>query len=232
MEKKAEEFSAIDTTEIADQIRMRNRAQKLIERSRKNYRTRILKIVAIACLAALLLATTACLSISEIREKFYEAFVQLFDGYVAVDFEEGNPNARPPEETESETETESESLPLDPPTQIEHKAYASYLPEAYTCVVEVETKTYYNLAFYNLNNNWTFTLAQETIYDKPHFNNKEEQQSKIIYIHGNQAFLLVDSSQPGFYTLIWRDSYYQYTIYGTFSSVEVLKKVAEGITFE
>lgn len=232
MEKRAEEFSELDTSEVADQIRMRDRARKLMVRSQKRYRTKVLKIVAVACLAALILATTACLSISEIREKFYEAFVQLFDGYIAVNFEEGNPNARPPEETESETETETEAPPLTPPTQIEHKAYASYLPEAYTCVVEVETKTYYNLAFYNLKNNWTFTLAQETIYDKPHFNDKEDQQEEIIHVHGNQAFLLVDSLKPGFYTLVWRDAYYQYTIYGTFSSVEVLKKVAEGITFE
>ena len=89
---------------------------------------------------------------------------------------------------------------------------------------------YYNLAFYDLNSTWRFTLTQETISDDPHFNNKEEQQNEIIFIHGNQAFLLADSSQPGFYTLIWRDAYYRYSLYGTFSSVEVLKKVAEGVT--
>ena len=229
MEKKAEEFSAIDTTEIADQIRMRNRAQKLIERSRKNYRTRILRIVAIACLAALVLATTACLSISEIREKFYEAFVQIFDKYVAIDFEEGNPNARPPEETESETETETEAPPLTPPTQIEHKAYASYLPEAYTCVVDVETKMYYNLAFYDLNNNWKFTLIQEVIYEAPYLQDSENQQIEIVYIHGNQAYLLKDSSQPNVYSLVWRDAYYQYSLYGSFSSKETLIQIAKGI---
>lgn len=231
MEKKAEEFSAIDTTEIADQIRMRNRAKKLIERSRKNYRTRILKIVAVACLAALLLATTACLSISEIREKFYEVFVQLFDGYLAVDFEEGNPNARPPQETEteSETETETESLPLTPPTKIEHKAYASYLPEAYTCVVEVETKMYYHLSFYDLNNNWKFTLSQEVIYEAPYLQDSDNKQTEIVYIHGNQAYLLKDSSQPNVYSLVWRDAYYQYSLHGIFSSKETLMQIAKGI---
>ena len=157
--------------------------------------------------------------------------MQLFDGYIAVNFEEGNPNARPPEETESETETETETEapPLTPPTQIEHKAYASYLPEAYTCVVEAEGQMYYNLAFYDLNNNWVFTLAQSIIPDDPYFNDNENQQGQMIYIHGNQAFLLADSSQPGFYTLIWRDAYYRYSLYGTFSSVETLKKVAEGV---
>ena len=234
MEKKAEEFSAIDTTEIADQIRMRNRAKKLIERSRKSYRTRILKIVAVACLAALLLATTACLSISEIREKFYEAFVQLFDGYVAVDFEEGNPNARPPveTETESETETETETLPLTPPTKIEHKAYASYLPEAYTCVVEGENKMQYCLSFYDLNNNWKFTLSQEVIYEAPYLQDSENKQTEIVYIHGNQAYLLKDSSQPNVYSLVWRDAYYQYSLYGIFSSKETLIQIAKGIELD
>lgn len=230
MEKKAEEFSAIDTTEIADQIRMRNRAKKLIERSRKSYRTRILKIVAVACLAALLLATTACLSISEIREKFYEAFVQLFDGYVAVDFEEGNPNARPPEETESETETETEAP--NPLVKIEQKAYASYLPEAYTCMVEADDDLYYFLSYYDLQGNWKFTLSQELIGEDSHFNDNEDQQSEIIYIHGNQGVLLRDASMPGFYTLVWRDAYYEYSIYGMFSSAETVKKIAEGIVLK
>ena len=79
MEKRAEEFSELDTSEVADQIRMRDRARKLMVRSQKRYRTKVLKIVAVACLAALILATTACLSISEIREIF-----DRFPQYVRV----------------------------------------------------------------------------------------------------------------------------------------------------
>ena len=232
MEKEAEEFKARDTSHIPDNPRMQKKIEKLARHAQSPHRFKWYKLLAVACLAALILATTACLAISEIREKFYEAFVQIFDRYVAVDFEEGNPNAKPPEETESETETESESLPLDPPAQIEHKAYASYLPEAYTCVVEAEDELYYFLSYYDLNSNWKFTLSQELIYDAPHFNDIEEQQSEIIYIRGNQGVLFSDSAQPGYYILVWRDSFYQYSIHGTFSSVEVLKKVAEGISFE
>ena len=234
MEKEAEEFKARDTSHIPDNPRMQKKIEKLARHAQSPHRFKWYKLLAVACLAALILATTACLAISEIREKFYEAFVQIFDRYVAVDFEEGNPNATPPEETESETETEteSESLPLDPPAQIEHKAYASYLPEAYTCVVEAESDAYYALSYYDLDDNWKFTLTQELIGEDVHYNDNEDQESEIIYIHGNQAFLLRDSSQSGFYTLIWRDSFYEYSLYGTFSSVESLKKVAEGIVFD
>ena len=107
--------------------------------------------------------------------------------------------------------------------------YAFYLPKAYTCKVEVESDTYFLLSFYDLQGNWKFTLTQELVYDAPHFNDNENQQYEIIYVQGNQAFLLRDTSQPLLYNLIWRDSCYQYSLYGTFSSVEILKKLQRAL---
>jgi hypothetical protein len=86
------------------------------------------------------------------------------------------------------------------------------------------------LSYYDLESNWVFSVIQSTITKDSHLSDYEGQATEFINIHGNRAILVKDETQSDFYTLIWRDSSYEYTVYGIFKEINTLKKIAEGIT--
>ena len=51
-------------------------------------------------------------------------------------------------------------------------------------------------------------------------------------INGNEGILVEYPDVPGLYYLVWQDESYQYSLYGSFSSVSELMKIAEGIKIE
>ncbi|MBO5849991.1 MAG: DUF4367 domain-containing protein [Paludibacteraceae bacterium] len=234
VEEEAKEFLTQDTSKVEGKIINQKRVEKLIKKScrfhQKNYRIRTL--LAIAALLIVILVSTACLSFTEIGQKAYNAVVGFFDKYISIDFEESPREDLSSEETE--TVVESETLPpsAELPSSIERKIYASYLPSTYNCTIDGESEFYYLLSYYDLSNNWAFSVTQSTITNHSHFSDYEKQATEFINIRGNRAIVIKDETQTDFYTLHWRDLGYEYSIYGNFKDINTLKKIAEGITLE
>ena len=60
----------------------------------------------------------------------------------------------------------------------------------------------------------------------------ENDPVTTMYVNGNEGILVEYPDVLGLYYLVWQDSYYQYSLYGSFSSVAELMKIAEGIKAE
>lgn len=234
IEEEATEFLNQDTAEIEGKLKKQKQVESLLKKeyrpSPKKHRYRTLLAIAALLIVALLL--TACFSFTNIGQKAYKAVVGFFDKYISIDFEEKEPYEIIPEDTESVCETETTPPPPTPPNSIERKAYASYLPSTYTCTIDGMSASYYVLSYYDLENNWVFTITQSTFSAYSHYSDYEGQATEFLNIHGNRAILIKDETQPNFYSLIWRDSCYEYSIYGNFTDINTLKKIAEGIALE
>lgn len=60
----------------------------------------------------------------------------------------------------------------------------------------------------------------------------ENDPVTAMYINGNEGILVEYPDVPGLYYLVWQDKLYQYSLYGSFTSVSELMKIAEGVTTE
>ena len=233
IEEEATEFLSQDTAEIDGKLKKKKQVETLLKKEYRPYskKHRYRTLLAIAALLIVALLSTACFSFTNIGQKAYKAVVGFFDKYISIDFEEKEPHETIPEDTETVCETDP-LLPSSPPSSIERKAYASYLPSTYTCTIDGKSATYYMLSYYDLENNWVFTIMQYTFGAYSHYSDYEGQATEYLNIRGNRAILIKDQTQPNYYSLIWRDSCYEYSIYGNFSDISTLKKIAEGIALE
>ena len=234
IEEEANAFLNQNTSEIEGKLKKQKQVEKLLK---KEYRPNSVKhryhtLLAIAALLIVVLVSTACFSFTNIGQKAYKAVVGFFDKYISIDFEEKEFSETITDDTETVCETETDSPPASPPITIERKAFASYLPSTYTCTIDGITTSYYVLSYYDLENNWVFSFTQSTITKDSHLSDYEGQATDFTMIHGSRAILIKDETQPNFYTLIWRDSCYEYSVYGIFKDVNTLKRIAEGITLE
>ena len=235
IEEEAKEFLSRDTSELEGKLTKQKQAEKLIKKAfrpraqKRRYRT----LLAVAALLIVILVSTACFSLTETGEKAFQAIAEFFDQYIIIDFEEApRDESFTLDETEPMIEADTTPPPATPPSTIERKIYASYLPGTYTCTVDGTSEFYYTLSYYDLDNNWVFSIMQSTISKDTHYSDYENHVTENIIIHGKSAFLIKDDSQPDFYTLIWRDSSYEYSICGFFKDVNTLKQIAEGIALE
>ena len=209
----AEEFMAIDTTDMemspkAD-IRMRRYIRKN-SKHRVNYKP--IKLILVACLVALSVVFTACMAIPQGREAIMNVFVQWYENYFEINFSD-DPNAVTTTQPEPE-----EIIPETPPTTIEKKAYATQLPDTYVGEVAGDTAVYYQINYYDGNGNLVVMLTQKTIDSELTWGDQEGVVPKEVTVNGHKAYLLTYPEEPNVYMLIWQDYYYQYSVYGLFES--------------
>lgn len=208
----AEEFMAIDTTDIEMSPKTDIRIRRYI---RKNSKHRVIykpiKVILVACLIALSVAFTACMTIPQIREAIKNVVVQWYDEYFAITFSDDPSEVAPQPEPE-------EVIPETPPTTIEKKAYATQLPDTYVGEVVGDTSMYYLVNYYDGANNLVIMLKQSIIDSETMWNDDGSVVPKEITINEHKAYLLTYQDEPNVYTLIWQDYYYQYSVYGMFQS--------------
>ncbi|MBQ8310930.1 MAG: DUF4367 domain-containing protein [Clostridia bacterium] len=215
-----EEFLAMDT----DSIELSPETDVKIRRQiRKSYKQKNVwkpvKIILVACLVIMSVAFTACMSVPQIREAIKNVIVQWYDDYFAVDFSG---------DSESVT-TDVPAMPETPPTTIEHKAYATYLPQKYTIETLIDVPSFYQLNYYTEDRIVAFTLQQRVFDGELDWTDDGGILHENLTVNGQKAFLVSYDSEPDLYMLIWQDNYYQYTLHGYFASEQELIEIAENI---
>lgn len=250
IEQEAEEFLAIDTSEVEGKLTKEKQLAKRIRYYKKQacknsgvvrrYPMKtIIKAAIAAVLCGALLSLAACMSIKEVRTALFKTVVKWYDQYISISFERvddpADTTGTTPEQTEPTAEPETEPpvvSTITPPTTIEAKAYASYLPDTYSCTVDGESERYYMVSYYDMNEEWKFALTQTIIETGNHYEDSENKNIEKIQVNAHEAILIKDENTSNFYQLIWQDSYYEYTINGFFSSVDELIDIAEGIKLQ
>ena len=121
------------------------------------------------------------------------------------------------------------------PDNIEKKARATYLPEGYYAEENESIALYVDTFFYDVEGNMKFRLLQQVIDEEADSDvmiDNENDPITTIYVNGNEGIHVEYPDVPGLYYLVWQDSYYQYSLYGSFTSVAELMKIADGVKTE
>ena len=241
VDDEAEYFLSVDVSGIEYNEEIKKRMLRYaFKRSRYERKRYAVKMILVACLVAMSVVFTACVSIPKIREAIWGAVIEWYDDHISVKFEEiteqpietsepiktdtGKTSAVVTDEVATSVQIEAIVIP---PKTIEHRAYVASLPEGYYAEEGVESTIDRDVNFYDANGVWVFWLYQKVITGDPTFLDSENQNIIEIKINNNIAFLLKDTSSENFYTVIWTDGLYEYTIYGIFNSVDELIDIAE-----
>lgn len=240
--KEAEDFLNIDAKDFSITKQQRKRMKQLMRKYTVTEKRRIpaVKWIAVACILSLSLLFTACVSITEIREAIKGFFLNWYDDFVSVGFGDEKKDKYDYEKieigdnvTNSASSSESTTAPVNeeippPPTEIVRKAYATYLPDNYTCEVDIDSKLYYSQSYYK-DSNYVFSLTQNIITQDLQWENTESQNIYSVSVNGFNAIILENNDMSGVYIVVWQDNEYEYNIEGNFSSIDEIIRVAEGV---
>ncbi len=217
----ADEFLAMDIDDVEITPKTDIAAQRYIRKHRHiKKHCHPIKTLLIACLIALSVAFTACMTIEEIRNAIKNVFVQWYDDHIAISFGDSP--------TEQNV-TPNDVIPEAPPTEIEQKACATYAAGAKNGVVSHDINTFYQVNYCDENGDLVFILSQRIISEELHWNDQDNITAQAITINNHKAYLITDNQEPNLYTLVWQDYYYQYDLYGYFTSQDEIIKTAENI---
>ena len=230
----AEETEAFLKIEITDPPnprfvkRLERFVYKQARREKHPKRHKFLKTLAVACLIALGLIFTACVSIPKVRNFIVEAVVEWYDDFVAIQFVPSDITDQPkdPEVTTEEETTQPEPpKPFDPPKTIEQINAPTIVFDGYT-VTTYTTSTNLWQEFYDASGNYAFCFSQDPKGTKYGVDNGEMTLISIK-INDLDAVLALDDEHT--MTLVWEDSYYAYCLHGNFKTQEEAIAIASSV---
>lgn len=217
VENELQDLITVDTSDIEPLLKKRYQIHRLANRPQKSGWS-YLKMFIAACLMCLSMAFTACVCIPEIRTAIWDVVVAWYDDHIGIHFEQEQPNEP------------IEPIEINPPDEIEHKAYPSYLPGAYRCEIDLESTGIYMVSYYDLNTEeWSFMIKQSIIQEREQFADNENQKVETITLDNFEAIVVTSIDQPGFYCLVWQDTMYAYSISGYFENISDLLSIANGL---
>lgn len=227
--RDAEVFMNLDVSGIQDNQHIKSRVLSRAKNKQKASWISVLRIAAVACLIVSTVLFVACICIPEVRESMYSAFVDWYEDYMSVHFKQNG-------EKESEGKDRESSAGIQkPPSIIEKRAVATYLPEGYYAKDNEVSTLFTDTFYYDEEGNMKFKLMQTILGEIDQDDlmaDNEDDPVKTSYIHGYEGLLVEYSVLPGLYYLVWQDNLYQYSLYGMFDSIDELMKIAEGINVE
>lgn len=210
---EAEAFLALETACVEDNPRLRRK----ILGYPKSVRTHFLKIACVAILICLSLLFTACMCVPSIRTAIWNVFAQLYDDHAKITFGD---------ETEA---PETESVEVAYPDQIVNCVELTYCPEGYTKSNQIHSAVTYKVDYINSQGERAFSVSQNVINDTDLYVDNELGTITETSVKQYPALLVECYGAKNTYMLVWQDYYYKYTIYGTFTSLEELIRIAEGM---
>lgn len=215
----ADEFCAVDTSVVPDTSRLRKRVMRNLPGKKRT----TVKMIVVAALAAALLALTACACLPEVRDYFWGVVTEWYGDHFEVSFEQ---ETVPPEDLQS-TAPEVEL-----PTSIEQIAKLTYLPDGYYKANEFSVSAQYYAEYY-CEEERVFSFSQCIYEATDSFVDGEDISSLHVFINEEKGLLSEEVIDDGtYYYLIWQDDQYRYSLYGLFSSITELLKIAENINFD
>ena len=227
--KEAEAFMSLDVSGIKDNPHIKNRILNRAKNKRSASWISTLRIAAVACLIIISMVFTACMCIPEVRESMWNAFVEWYDDHISVRFKQHE------DATGDVTKEEESSDIQEPPSRIEDNVVATYLPEGYYSEVSETSSMFTHILCYDAEGNMMFRLVQTVLGDADEDDillDNENDPITTMHINGSEGILVEYPDVPGLYYLVWQDESYQYSLYGSFTSVSELMKIAEGIRTE
>ena len=121
-----------------------------------------------------------------------------------------------------------------PPTKIEKKAIATYLPEGYTSVLTIDDVILVSFDYYDAEGNIKFVLMQTVIDGNGDLtvDKNEKDTLQNVTVNGFEGILVTYADEANNYQIVWQDKSYTYWLYGEFDSTDELMKIAEGVKIE
>ena len=246
VKEEAAYFLGLDVSGIEYNEQIKKRMLRYaFKRSRYEYKRYTVKVILVACLVAMSVAFTACVSIPKIREAIWGVVIEWYDDHISVKFEEiteqtvettilpetskDQSSAKITDETETSTNT---AEVIAPPKTIEQKAYIANLPEGYYAEEGAETSYFYTVNYYETNGELSFCFSQSILSSANNYLDAENTSVIRTELNGNQAILIIDKNAPSLYTLLWTDGIYDYSIYGLFDSLTDLLDIARYVQYE
>ena len=211
-------------------------------RTKRRQAWKIVRIALVACLILATLALAACVAIPTIREAIWKVMLEWGDESVKINFvpaddpDYTNPSvtttSKPSDSPATSTTTtkptdEPEPPVVEAPTSIKEVNIPSYVPVGYTVQSSAMRKVY-TLLYYNSEGNVVITFQQMTIASGSEGDSMEGIATDVV-INGLNAVLITYADQPNLYVLYWQDSQYKYSIYGTFASRDEILRMAGSV---
>lgn len=241
--KQAEEFLLVNDDNFGITKQQQKRMKQIEREYTKKEKRSIPKIkwIAIACILSISMLFTACVSIPKIREAIKDFFLEWYDDFVSIGFGDKKEDKFDYGEIEmgetadvdlnESTSAPEESLKEDippPPTEIMRRAYVADLPENYTYEVDLDSRLYYAISYYE-EGNYVFSVTQNIITQELNWANTKSQKIYVTSINGFNAMIIEAVDVPGVYQILWQDNEYEYNIEGYFSDVDEIIGIAESV---
>lgn len=212
--EEANDFLSADVSNIPDNPKMR---RKVLGVSKKT-KLKALKTILLVALLSMAVMFTACMLIPEIKQIVWSIFVKNEGDHVEIDFD-----------TSVETEAVTEPPVEVYPTAIDKKAQLTYQPEEWVSKDEMYTAAQYTIFFLSESQEFKCQFTQTVVGESNSYIDNEEGQIAYLDVNKNKAVLIEHAGDITFYSLIWQDEQYRYTLYGSFASISELIKIAEGV---
>ncbi len=207
-------FVSADISGVEDNPRM---LRKILGKFGKS-RWKALKIIALVALLCMSIAFTACMLVPEIRNVIWNAFVKEYGDHVEVEFDSSK-------ETEIVTDAPMENYPKT----IEKKAQLLYQLDEWLVREESSVPLQYTVFFLTDTYEFKCQFSQSIIDAASSYIDNEAGQIAYVSVNNYKAILIEHDSESEYYSLIWQDSQYRYTLYGSFTSISELVKIAESV---
>ena len=237
IEEEARCFLSLDVSDIEYNEQIKQRLLSYAFKRKGHTRMRqTVKVVLVACLIAVALTLTACMSISEIRDAIWRAVIGWYDDYISVEFEETTSNTDGTHNPEANINKNSSEDIIDPqinvPEIIEQKVYATYLPEGYYIGNESSNLGFLIIDFYDSSNTWKFSLSQSAQANSDWMLDNGDINFTKINLGKCEAVLTEHIEKTNYYSITWQDSLYTYNLFGTFPSLYEAIQIAKGICWQ
>lgn len=230
MMKDVEYFLHVDSTDCSFNKKNKRKIEKLIESKAQAWSW--YKMILVACLIICTLAFTACLCIPDIRNAVIDVVISWKEDHIEIEFHEVADRS---EEASDGNETQDEIPEVDtpitsPPTSIQSKAFASYVPDLFSCTIDTDTIALYAVSYYDVSGEiWKFSLMQSLWSDIKQYSDSEMQKITNVQIGEWNGLLIESLDCPNYYSVIWCDQQYTYTIYGAFADSQIILDIASGV---
>lgn len=223
-------FLSLDVSKIVDDLRNKNRILRRVK-NKSCTLWRAIRSATVVCMILLSIAFTMSMCIPTVRNAMWNALM-VETPITSNDTESTNTSNK--ENAETIPDTSVNEAPITPPETLEKIAKATYLPDGYYHEEMESTSFQVSIVYYDASGNVKFLLYQRLrkADGKGPWADNEGASGINVSFNGFDGVLFEYLDMPGYFSLVWQDLSYMYSLYGEFDSKTELLKIAEGIKTE
>lgn len=230
IEEEVKAFNETDVSDVKFDAAYYRKKKHIINKYKRRENARFARTVSVRVAAAIVIILIAagvligC--VPKWREAIYKAFVEWYDDFFAVSYED--PRGKDAETRRAEApETEPEEEVVVVPTYIEEVRKPRNLPEGVWEDVIVQTNSAISIDYY-FNEEYLFSFTQWLLKPSDNHIDSEDVNVKHIKINGNDATAVEYVNKDERY-ILWNDREYSYYISSTECDIEILIGYAKSV---